>query len=61
MLCNRPVGPESEEATILRRLMQEAIGNELRARCESPLELPSGLRSLVKKIDEQYEQIVKAQ
>ena len=31
MLWNRPVGPESEEAAILRRFMQGAIGDELRA------------------------------
>jgi hypothetical protein len=60
MLWKRPVGPGSEEATILRRFLQEAIGRELRARCESPLELPSALRSLVKKIDEQHERFVKA-
>ena len=60
MLWKRPVGPESEEAATLRRFMQEAIGNELRARYESPLELPRDLRSLAKKIVEQHEQIVDA-
>jgi hypothetical protein len=52
MLWNRPVGPESKEAAILRRLMQETIGNELRARYEAPLELPRDLLMLVKEIDE---------
>jgi hypothetical protein len=60
MLWKRPVGPGSEEAAILRRFMREAIGHELRARLESRLELPGDLRGLVKKIDEQHEQIVKA-
>jgi hypothetical protein len=57
MLWNRPVGPESEEAAILRRFMQEAIGNELRAQSErnTALELPRDLRGLVKEIDEQHE------
>jgi hypothetical protein len=55
MLWNRPVGPESSEAATLRRLMQEAIGNELRAQYEPPLELPGDLRRLVKEIDEQRE------
>jgi hypothetical protein len=51
MLWNRPVGPESKEAAILRRLMQETIGNELRARYEPPLELPRDLLTLVKEIE----------
>jgi hypothetical protein len=55
MLWNRPVGPESEEAAILRRFMQEAIGNELRAQSEPPLELPRDLRRIVKEIDAQHE------
>ena len=55
MLWNRPVGPESEEAAILRRFMQEAIGNELREQYEPPLELPRDLRRIVKEIDEQHE------
>jgi hypothetical protein len=58
MLWERLIGPKSAEAAILRRFMQEAIGHELRARCESPLEFPSDLRSFVEKIDEQHEQIV---
>ena len=53
MLWNRPVGPESEEAAILRRFMQEAIGNELREQYEPPLELPRDLPRIVKEIDEQ--------
>jgi hypothetical protein len=42
MLWNRPIGPKSAEATILRRLMQAAIGDALRDLYEA----------LVKKIDE---------
>ena len=52
LLWNRPVGPESKEAAILRRLMQETIGNELRARYEPPLELPRDLLTRVKEIEE---------
>jgi hypothetical protein len=52
MLWNRPIGPKSAEATILRRLMQAAIGDALRDLYEAPLELPYDLRELVKKIDE---------
>jgi hypothetical protein len=55
MLWNRPIGPESKEAAILRQLMQEAIANELRAQYEPPLELPGDLRRLVNEIDEQRE------
>jgi hypothetical protein len=55
MLWNRPVGPESEEAAILRRFMQEAIGDELRAQYDPPLELPRDLFRLVKEIDEQHQ------
>jgi hypothetical protein len=55
MLWNLPVGPQSEEAAILRRFMQEAIGDELRAQYEPPLELPRDLFGLVKEIDEQHE------
>jgi hypothetical protein len=53
MVWNRPIGPKSKEAAILRQVMQEAIGNELRAQYEPPLELPRDLGSLVKEIDEQ--------
>jgi hypothetical protein len=55
MLWNRPVGPESEEAAILRRFMQEAIGDELRAQYDPQLELPRDLFRLVKEIDEQHQ------
>ena len=55
MLWNRPIGPESREAAILRRFMQEAIGNELRSRYKPPLELPRDLHRLVNEIDEQRE------
>jgi hypothetical protein len=51
MLWNRPIGPKSEEAAILRRVMQEAIGNELRLQYEPRLELPGDLRRLVNEID----------
>jgi hypothetical protein len=51
MLWNHPVGP-SEEATILRRFIQEAIGDALRELYEAPLELPYDLRGLVKKVAE---------
>jgi hypothetical protein len=51
MLWNRPIGPKSEEAAILRRVMQEAIGDELRSQYEPPLELPGDLRRLVNEID----------
>ena len=54
MLWNMPIGPKSAEATILRRLMQEAIGDALRELYEAPLELPFDLRGLVKKIDERH-------
>jgi hypothetical protein len=55
MLWNRPIGPETKEAAILRRFMQESIGNELRAQYEPPLELPRDLFRLVKEIDERHE------
>jgi hypothetical protein len=55
MLWNRPIGPESEEAAILRRFMREAIGNELRAQCEPPLELPRDLFRLVNEIEERHD------
>jgi hypothetical protein len=47
MLWKRPIGPKSAEAAILRRFMQEAIDNQLRAQYEPPLELPRDLRVLV--------------
>jgi hypothetical protein len=52
MLWNWPIGPKSAEAAILRRFMQEAIGNALQDQYEPPLELPHDLHRLVKKIDE---------
>jgi hypothetical protein len=55
MLWNQPIGPETKEAAILRRSMQEAIGNELRAQYGTRLELPRDLFRLVKEIDEQVE------
>ena len=55
MLWNRPIGPESKEAAILRRFMQEAIGNELRSQYEPSTELPRDLHRLVHEIDEQRE------
>jgi hypothetical protein len=55
MLWNWPIGPESAEAAILRRFMQEAIGDKLRAQYEPPLELPHDLRRLVNEIDDQVE------
>jgi len=55
MLWNRPIGPKSEEAAILRRFMQEAIGNELRSQYEVSLELSRNLQRLVNEIDEQRE------
>jgi len=55
MLWNRPIGPESKEAGILRQFMREAIGNELRAQYELPLKLPSDLFRLVKEIEERQE------
>jgi hypothetical protein len=55
MLWNRPVGPESNEAAILRRFIQEAIGKELRTQYETSPELPHDLRRLMREIDEQQE------
>jgi hypothetical protein len=55
MLWNRPISPKSEEAAILRRVMQEAIGDELRSQYEPLLELPGDLRRLVNEIDERCE------
>jgi hypothetical protein len=55
MQWNRPIGHKSAEAATLRRFMQEAIGNDLRAQYESPPELPHDLRRLMKEIDEQHE------
>jgi hypothetical protein len=55
MLWNRPIGPESKEAAILRRFMQEAIGNELRSQYEPSTELPHDMHRLVDEIDEQRE------
>jgi hypothetical protein len=55
MLWNLPIGPKSKEAAILRRFMQEAIGNELRSQYEPPPELSHDLHRLVSEIDEQRE------
>jgi hypothetical protein len=56
MLWNRPIGPNSKEAAILRQFMQEAIGSELRSQYELPLKLPRDLQRLVNKIDEQHKE-----
>jgi hypothetical protein len=55
MLWKIPIGPKSKEAAILRRVMQEAIGDELRAQYAPSVELPHDLRRLVNEIDGQRE------
>jgi hypothetical protein len=55
MRWNLPIGPKSKEAAALRRLMQEAIGNELRSQYEPPQELPRDLDRFVSEIDERRE------
>jgi hypothetical protein len=55
MLWNRPVGPKSKEAAILRRVMQEAIAKELREQYEPSVKLPSDLFRLVNEIGERRE------
>jgi hypothetical protein len=55
MLWNRPIGPKSKEAAILRRVMQEAIGDELRSQYDAPLELAGDLHRLVNEIDSRRE------
>jgi hypothetical protein len=58
MLWNRPIGPKSKEAAILRQFMQEAIGSELRSQYELPLKFPRDLQRLVNEIDEQHKRLV---
>jgi hypothetical protein len=49
------MGMQLRQAAILRRFMQEAIGNELRSQYEPSTELPHDLHRLVDEIDEQRE------